>query len=516
MLHKILSNMSKMKLYTKTLLICIITQILSTEQFEEKQSYINYHINLFNLITSSNYDTAEYKQSNFSILGEKKDSELEFLLNSEIVKNHQQSKKDWTILIYIAGDNDLFKYAIRNIYQMMNIGSSHYVNLLIHFDFHAKGKKKMTRRYYIMKDKLLQIGEISPCDSGDPRNLINAAAWAIKNYPSNYFGIILWDHGTGSVDPNLHTLKNMARPELFFEYDPYNKKIVLKENTNFLAEINNNENSEEQNNGRGICFDDTSKNYLNNKKLQHAFEKIAEILVKKKIDIVLFDACLMMGIEVAHLCAPYIDYLVGSEEVVLGPGYNYGLLFQPLLKNSIQPRDYAKYVVKSYAQTYAPIARDFTQSALCLGYVNDLTAEFTTLVDYLIGYLDSEEKDFVKKMIKFASARDTVTHFAEPSYIDFKHFLENILVFLSQASKNLKKSPLENQIIKIISEHITQKIYPLIEKIVIANVNGAQNNKAYGLYIYFPHNKSPIENGYFNTDFPALTHWTTLLKIIKI
>ena len=67
---------------------------------------------------------------------------------------------------------------------MTETGSTHRANILIHFDFHVKGKEKQTRHFYVEKGTLLDVGQLRPGDSGDPRNLINAAEWAIKNYPS--------------------------------------------------------------------------------------------------------------------------------------------------------------------------------------------------------------------------------------------------------------------------------------------------------------------------------------------
>src|SRR5262245_40192827 len=51
----------------------------------------------------------------------------------------KQQKKPWTMIIYIAADNDLRNYAIRNIKQMSNIGSNQYVNIIVHIDIRVNG-----------------------------------------------------------------------------------------------------------------------------------------------------------------------------------------------------------------------------------------------------------------------------------------------------------------------------------------------------------------------------------------
>jgi hypothetical protein len=65
--------------------------------------------------------------------------------------------KEWTILIYIAGDNDLYRFAIRNLQQLLQLGSSDLLNIVVHFDFHHRGKPKETRRFFVKRNELLQI-----------------------------------------------------------------------------------------------------------------------------------------------------------------------------------------------------------------------------------------------------------------------------------------------------------------------------------------------------------------------
>lgn len=73
-------------------------------------------------------------------------------------KNYNSDKKNWTILVYIAADCiPLFEYALNNIRQMMDLGSSSSLNIIVHFNYNIPGRSKVVKRYYVMKDKLLQI-----------------------------------------------------------------------------------------------------------------------------------------------------------------------------------------------------------------------------------------------------------------------------------------------------------------------------------------------------------------------
>lgn len=461
---------------------------------------------LFNQKISEN--NSEYSKNILNPFDSKKLNNNYQTLQSNKIHNHKQEKKRWTILIYIAGANDLYKYALRNIEQMMQVGSNEQLNIIIHFDFHVKGKQKETKRFYVEKNALLQIGELSAQDSGDTQNLINAAQWAITHYPSSYFGLILWNHGTGSCDP--HFMRKIVNPNDFFYYNKANNKISLDRSREFLQYI---ENNEEQSSDKGICFDDTTRNYLDNKKLALALEKIYHIRNQKKIDVLLMDACLMSGIEIAHLCAPYAQFLISSEEVVLGPGYNYAMTLKPLQKEDLTPYDFALSTVKIFAQTYAPISNDFTQSALNLSIINQFTIEFKEFINVLLKYKQYDSRDHLKKTLKLAGSREMVTHFSEPSYIDLIHFLENILIFISQNPKKIVFSKKEIDSIKEIKFIIERKLIPTLNKIIIANVNGENIPKAHGIYIYFP--KYQIEESYENTQFPIITQWKFLLQLLK-
>jgi hypothetical protein len=460
---------------------------------------------LFNQNDSKN--NSHFTKNLFNTLDFKKINNLYQTLKSHKVNHHRQDKKKWTILIYIAGANDLYKYALRNIEQMMQVGSNEQLNIVIHFDFHIRGKQKETRRFYVEKNTLLQIGDLPPHDSGDAQSLIDASEWAINNYPSTYFGLILWNHGTGSCDP--HFMRKIVNPNDFFYYNKKNHKISLDRNREFLNYIENNENSSGD---RGICFDDTTRNYLDNKKLALALERISQ-LRNRKIDIILMDACLMSGIEVAYQCEPYANFLVSSEEVVLGPGYNYAATLKPLQKENLTPYDFALSTVKIFAQTYAPISNDFTQSALNLNIISQFASQFTEFVELLSKYKQCDSRDHLKKTIRLAGSKEMVTYFSEPSYIDLIHFLENIANLISQNPKKINFNKTEIEYIKEVKLFINKKLIPTLNKLIIGNVCGENIPKANGIYIYFP--KYQIDESYKNTRFPILTKWINFLQILK-
>lgn len=51
------------------------------------------------------------------------------------------NKKDWTVLVYFAGQNNLRKYEVKNMLDLEKVGSTDKVNLVGQFDTGLRGTK---------------------------------------------------------------------------------------------------------------------------------------------------------------------------------------------------------------------------------------------------------------------------------------------------------------------------------------------------------------------------------------
>src|SRR3989339_2073981 len=58
------------------------------------------------------------------------------------------AEKEWTFLIYMSADNDLYQFAWRNLAQAAEIGSNKNLNVVVHLDIKTPGKPKVTKRLY--------------------------------------------------------------------------------------------------------------------------------------------------------------------------------------------------------------------------------------------------------------------------------------------------------------------------------------------------------------------------------
>lgn len=412
-----------------------------------------------------------------------------------------KEKKPWTFIVYAAADNNLRDYASRNIKQMSNIGSNQNVNICVHLDIRLHGSKKMTRRYYVEKNNPVQVDmgtEKTPMDSGDPQTLISACRWAITNYPAERYILVLWNHGTGIIDPYG---RRQIDTKMLYTYNPQTNVFELDRTIGFLDLI------EALNDPKGICWDDSTGNYLTNQKLESALSEIkTNVLGGRKFDIIAFDACLMAMLEVAEMTKRYANIQIASEEVEPGPGWKYDEVLAPFARGAPDAHGLAAHIVDAFAIAYKPNGNhpgfvDYTQSALDLTIIEQLETNVDHLGNALTAALVSDQASLYRNLFAHCKRKGNCTHFNEPTYIDLHHFYKNLMKAVRDAF------PAPNQLATEILR-ILQEGHGIIKRVVIRNVCGSNLPQASGISIFFPDRK--IHPSYKKSNF-AKNNWTKFL-----
>lgn len=412
----------------------------------------------------------------------------------------KQAKKPWTILVFAAADNNLRDFAPRNQKQMSIVGSNDTVNMLMHMDIRLSGNKKMSRRYYIDKNNPIpvEITEKNPMDSGDPATLISACRWAIEEYPADKYMLVLWNHGTGIIDPYG---RRQFDTNFMFHYNAETNNFELDRTIGFIDLI-------EALDDRGICWDDSTGNYLTNQKLEQALNEIVTNQLKgQKLDIIAFDACLMSMLEVAEITKRYAKIQVSSQEVEPGPGWKYDEALSIFNTSNPDKKDVAINIVNAFAKAYKPNGNhpgfiDFTQSALDLTAIEELEKNVNELADILIRALDSDKALVYKNMIGNSRAKKNLTHFNEPTYVDLHHLYTNLLKNLRENFKSLDL--LNMQLLRCLESGLG-----LFKKVVIHSVSGSNLPHARGISIFFPEKR--IHPSYKKANF-AKNNWINFLS----
>ncbi len=259
---------------------------------------------------------------------------------------------------------------------------------------------------------------------------------------------------------------------------------------------------------RGVCFDETTGNYLNDQKLKYAFETI-HTHRGCPVDLVLFDACLMACTETAWLMHEHANYMGGSQEVVLGPGYNYFLTLNRLKEEPMTPEQLLRHVIHMYNQTYSKITNDYTHSGYQLHVFKDLHHSLDTLAHHLKNGLSLKQNGTLKHALRNSSMPRHCTHFDEPTYIDLDHFLGNLLDELQKTNLPEQEKGYRDKLITYIKNCRSH-----IANLIIENTAGPHFRQAHGISIYYP--QTLLHASYARTEFARNNTWGDFLRAYLI
>ncbi|KKP24298.1 MAG: Clostripain family protease [candidate division TM6 bacterium GW2011_GWF2_28_16] len=413
----------------------------------------------------------------------------------DIFSTNKKTEKDWTFMVYITSNNDLYEFSELNLKQMATVGSNDNLNIIAQQDSYGKQEIK---RLFIKKNNTQVIETITnkpECISGTPNNLFNFAQWAIKNYPAKQYALILWDHGSGIIDPNI------------WKYNPANLYILNPETG--LYELNRAEITK-----RGICFNEVFEVYLKNQDLKLALSRISkELLNNNKLDILGMDACNMAMLEVGCQIKDSVKIMVGSEETEPGTGWNYQTVLTPLLTKKLNPQEFATQIVNAYQASYEKNYSDFTQSAVNLEKINFIEISLNKISEELINLLSTPNRpDILRTIKRIRSNKKYTTSFANADYIDLGHFLTSLK---DQMNKKLilESYKEEYDILKNLLKNIEESQIILDSLIINKTICKSILNTT-GLSFYFPTRK--IHESYFLTDFAKTNKWLNFLKVYLI
>jgi hypothetical protein len=352
------------------------------------------------------------------------------------------AKRPWTFFVYMAADNNLNPEADLNISQMVKASSTINAYIVVYLTIKRNGENKKTQKLIIQNGIISQQGATTVEDSGSVQTFLNALIWAITEFPSDHLLVDLWDHGSGPLNRFIRGHK-------------------------------------------GVCYDDTTGNYLTDLDYKHAFDvAVNQYRNGQKIDIITFDACLMADLEVAFTLKQYTNYLVASQETVPGPGFNYSTVLSIFGSKTPDPLTFAKWLVTCYDKNYKFSSESYTLAAIDLSKLDLLVNATNSIAQLLTRYMNVS----VSKAITQSTQSLVCQHFDEPTYIDVSNFYTNIINKANKMGLNSsQQTALKNAC------NTALKSYP---QLVISNVTSTGLKKAKGLSIYFADVNEGLEPSY--------------------
>ncbi len=198
-----------------------------------------------------------------------------------------QAAQDWVVFVYLSG-TDLETEggaATADLKEMIEAGAGENIRFVVQ----TGGTKQWAvpevipndrvSRFEIHSNDMFKLFDGELQNMGAAGTLRDFVAWGFENYRAAKYGLIIWNHGSGSIN--------------------------------------------------GVAFDELFDN--DSLSLQEIGEALAGY--DKAFEFIGFDACLMATIETAQTVMPFASYMVASEELEPGSGWDYAGVGKYLAEN---------------------------------------------------------------------------------------------------------------------------------------------------------------------------------------
>ena len=250
----------------------------------------------------------EYEDDEYGGIGEYTDGPLEWTPSSSVLSVDKNTGEmtikrpgresespmgedgTWTIFVYLCG-SDLESengMGTDDLTEMMSAEIGDNIRFVVQtggaYDWYNEDvDKDKIQRFLIQNQKMVEVYSAEAGDMGDTAVLTDFLRWGVKEYPANHMGVILWNHGGGSIE--------------------------------------------------GVCYDENNEeDSLTLPEIDAAFYSVAPEMTDR-FEFVGFDACLMGTVETANVLASYARYMYGSEETEPGSGWDYTAIGNYLSEN---------------------------------------------------------------------------------------------------------------------------------------------------------------------------------------
>ncbi len=378
----------------------------------------------------------------------------------------QNASAQWTLMFYMDSDNNLESAQIEDLEEMMKVGSTSNVNLVILVDRSNKNneddgytdrpvgglKNWTTAKYlYIEKGRLREIADWGEVNMGDPANFKKFLQTAASQFPAQHYGLIFGDHGAGWI---------------------------------------------------GISGDESADgDNLDTVELPAVFK---EITAKTgKFDLIGFDACLMANFEAAKAIAPFGKTMIASEELEPGNGWNYTPLLGAFTQNpNMDSVALGKIIINTFRDYYLGQGEGGRDKSVTLSM---LDLDKIPALETAVSNLGINNQTFIKSggrntWLQTARARSKTEEFGVHQGTHFNYY------DLIDYAENIKRAQADGQTIQA-----ADAVIAAVKSTVLYKINGAGHPGSNGLSIYFPPDKKNLDGGYLATPFSQTGKWLPFL-----
>lgn len=281
---------------------------------------------------------------------------------------------------------------------------------------------QQNQRWLIENGSFAHLQDVGKRNMGEAGTLTDFIAWGVEQYPADRYALIFWNHGGGSV----------------YGYG-----------------------SDEWYGSNSLRLDELEKG------IAAAYQQTG-----RKFELIGFDTCLMATVENASLLSPYGNYLVASEELEPGHGWDYSRALGELSASSdVDGATLGRWIADSYREqaTDNGQEKNITLSVTDLSKIGNVVTALEAFVQEASSAIVNDRAEFYS----FANARSRAEEYGGSSSPE-----EAIdMVDLLSLARNVNASYPDT----------TTALEAAVQQAVVYNINSEGRPDANGLSIYFPH-----------------------------
>ncbi len=301
----------------------------------------------------------------------------------------------WTVMIYLAVDNDLGDMAgtgaVDNMGAQMlesiKTGASdpnvkQRLNIVVLYDqfgpentqiwVSGKGEGELKPVGSSVND-LLGLPGAKEVNTGNQETLTNFVIWAKDNYSADCYFLSLVSHGYGIAPENVTATASSRSPA-------YASLALVPPNAPSHWGLGGT--------GLSVDYTDAQNNNLYNTNIDSlSTQELRLGLEKSHVDILFFHACLMSMLEVAYEVRGSTDYIIAGENYLFGPGRYDDYLAALATQAGSPPQDvattWAEHYFNSIAPSQSPVEYPLEVGVIKAGELDNVQSAWRSLTDAL-------------------------------------------------------------------------------------------------------------------------------------
>jgi len=328
--------------------------------------------------------------------------------SNEKEKIKSMESQQWTIMVYLDGDNNLQDDMEYSIGWLEFNGFNEKINIVAQFDSYDLFEG--IRRYKVTENGAEIVDILEERSMGDEDTIVNFVSWAKNRYPAEKYCLVLSDHGVGW------------------------RNGFLRDETDIV---------------------DGKPDYISMIELKSALNRIKEnVLENQKMNLLVLDACQMGMIEVYYQIRGTTKVCLASPDMTRG-GSPFHMIFDELYEDvSCNESVLAKYFYWAYKAYYYYIPLAIYDLEKLTSKVIDSLNDFSSELIDNYNNCKNEIKNAIKKTRKYNGVGGYITH-----YRDLYDFADEI-------SKNTCYEDIKMKANKLKNDLIDCEIYPSDDKLI--------------------------------------------------